>query len=207
MGENDFEIKEEHIKSNETPKFTVKDKRFWVTKSGDQSEESTVEYQEKRRLPTYLEELQQKLEEKDRKLKEYVEEIRRENEEFRNRLTRNMEKKLEGEKGDIVKGFLTVLDNLERALDSGRPAENPEAFLEGVQIIRNQFLSQLNSIGVERLRRVGEPFNPETDEAIELITTSKKEEDNIVLEEIQAGYVMNGRLIRPAKVKVGKYVE
>jgi molecular chaperone GrpE len=205
MSDNNSQGKENQDTSPEATRFSVKDRRFWVTKSPDQEE--IPESPEKRRLPTYLEELQQKLDEKDKKLKEYIAEVKKENEEFRNRLTRDMERRLEGEKSNLIKGFLTILDSLDRALDSGKPTENPEAFFTGIQIIRNQFLTQLNNNGVQRLSRVGEPFNPETDEAIEVVITNKREEDNLVLEEIESGYIMNDRLIRPAKVKVGRFVE
>jgi molecular chaperone GrpE len=204
-GDDKYQTNGNHDESKKSPRFSVSDRRFWIEKSASEGEEVLVS-QEARRLPTYVEELQQKLEEKDKKLKEYIAEIKKENEEFRSRLTKEMEKRLEGEKLNIVKEFLIILDNLDRALDSGRSLENPEAFMTGVQMIRDQFLNQLSINGIQRLNRIGEEFNPEIDEAVEVVPATKKEQDNLILGEIEPGYVHNENLIRPAKVRVGKYI-
>jgi molecular chaperone GrpE len=201
-----IQIDNNHDEPKESPKFTISDKRFWLAENESKEEGDAPLSQERRKLPTYLEELEQKLEEKDKKLKEYITEIKKENEEFRSRLNRDMERKLESEKANLMKGFLEILDNLDRALDSGKGHENPEAFMTGVQMIRDQFLNQLSTNGIQRLNRIGEIFDPETDEAIEVVRTTKEEEDNLVLGEIEPGYVQNDHLIRPAKVRVGKYL-
>lgn len=200
-----YQMSGNHDEIKESPKFVVSDKRFWIAKGDSEGEEGPGP-QESKRLPTYLEELQQKLEEKDKKLKEYIAEIKKENEEFRGRLTKDMERRLEAEKLNLIKGFLGILDNLDRALDSGKALENPESFMTGVQIIRDQFLNQISINGVQRLNRIGEVFNPETDEAVEVVTAANKEGDNLVLGEIEPGYVQNNHLVRPAKVKVGKHI-
>ncbi|OGW14059.1 MAG: nucleotide exchange factor GrpE [Nitrospinae bacterium RIFCSPLOWO2_12_FULL_45_22] len=204
-GNDRYRNGENHGEGEKSPRFTVSDRRFWRGRDELQVEGGPGP-QESRRLPTYLEELQQKLEEKDNKLREYIAEIKKENEEFRSRLTRDMERRVETEKLNLIKGFLAILDNLDRALDSGRRLQNPEAFRVGVQMIRDQFMNQLSINGVQRLNRRGEVFNPETDEAVEVVAATKKEEDNMILEEIEPGYVRDDYLIRPAKVRVGKYI-
>lgn len=211
--------------------FTVIDKRPWAERLDAEATEGLEEAAiEEPRYPSFVEELLEKLQEKDRKLKEFVssykEEAKRENEEFRRRLTKEMERRLETAKIDLIRRFLDVLDNLDRALvhaanlgfpedtaskmepepqgPGGTPSD-AESLLKGVEIVRDQFLGVLRDLGVQRLLRCGQAFTPETDEALQVTAVDEAEKDNLVLEEIQPGYALNDKLIRPAMVKVGRF--
>lgn len=112
----------------------------------------------------------------------------------------NLEKRIDKEKEDFVKfsnalllrKLLDVLDNLERA----------ESFLknEGLTLAVNQFRQVLKSEGVEEISALNKKFDPEKMECIE---TLEGEKDR-VLEVLQKGYLLNQKVLRPAKVKVGK---
>ena len=189
--------------------FSVVDKRSWAQEPGTQGDVGEETSAERHRHPTYVEELLSKLEEKDRRLKEFIashqEETKKENEAFRNRLNREMERRLEAAKVDLIRGFLEVLDNLDRALNSGfNHQDSLEELLKGIEIIKEQLNSQIKTQGIEKLDRCGRIFDPHLDEALEVVAVEENQ-DNIVLEEIEAGYILGEKLIRPAKVKVGRF--
>lgn len=209
------------------------DKRPWAERLDAEATEGLEEAAiEEPRYPSFVEELLEKLQEKDRKLKEfmasYKEEAKRENEEFRRRLTKEMERRLDTAKVDLIRRFLDVLDNLDRALAHAASQGFPEGtaskkglespgqagtpsdagpLLMGVESVRDQFLGVLRDLGVQRLLRCGQAFTPETDEALQVTPVDEAEKDNLVLEEIQPGYALNDKLIRPAMVKVGRFFQ
>lgn len=103
----------------------------------------------------------------------------------------------------VITMLLPVIDNFERALQTEPKAEEFESFVEGVRMIHRQLVEVLGKAGVEVIQAVGEPFNPEFHEAI-MSEASDEVPDETVLAEFQKGYVMNGRLLRPSRVKVSK---
>ena len=105
------------------------------------------------------------------------------------------------EKEKIIKTILPALDNFEHTLQNVHSAENVDTLLKGIQIIYDQMLDVLKSHNVEQIKALGEVFNPAMHEAI-MQKTDKEKQDNIVLEEFQKGYNLNGRVIRPSKVIV-----
>jgi molecular chaperone GrpE len=107
------------------------------------------------------------------------------------------------EKEKIIKTLLPVLDNFEHTLQNAHSAENANVVLKGVQIIYDQMLDILKSHNVEQIKATGEKFDPALHEAMTQ-QTNAEEEDNVVLEEFQTGYTLNGRVIRPSRVVVNK---
>ncbi len=97
--------------------------------------------------------------------------------------------------------FLPVLDNLDRAL-AVESAADGKSILQGVTMVRRQFLSVLESMGVERIPTVGTPFSPELHEAVAAEETDDPGKNGIITGEIQPGYRSGERVLRPAKVKV-----
>jgi len=108
------------------------------------------------------------------------------------------------EKEKIIKTLLPALDNFEHTLQNARSAENVDVLIKGIQIIYDQMLDILKSHGVEQIKALGEKFDPALHEAMMQKTEPEQEED-IVLEEFQKGYKLNGRAIRPSKVIVNKH--
>ena len=103
---------------------------------------------------------------------------------------------------ELIKAILPVIDNLERALDHP-PGENPDGLLEGIKITHNQLLQVLEKFGVTRITAVGEPFDPSKHEAM-MQVESADHETNTVVSELQKGYFLNDRLLRPAMVSVAR---
>ena len=103
----------------------------------------------------------------------------------------------------LAREFLTVGDNLERALDSCSKEKVSDIIIEGLQLTLKSFESSLQSAGIEPVNPEGESFNPDHHEAISIIEDKEKEE-NTVIEVIQKGFIIHNRILRPAKVVVSK---
>jgi len=201
-----MEEKQEEQQEEKPQRFTVTDKRFWVRKEeGSNGYEGNTS--PKSRYPTYVEELLSQLEEKDQLLKEYIGSYKRlkdENEEFKKRLSRDLERRVELSKANLITTFLEVLDNLERAIASAETQRNIDALLQGIRLIQAQFLGKFRAEGVGEIKILGEPFDPAVSEAVEVVMVEEQENDNRVVAEVEKGYLLNERVIRPAKVRVGK---
>ncbi len=99
--------------------------------------------------------------------------------------------------------LLPVLDSLEKAVESAALTKDPGALGEGVELSLKMFLTALTKVGIEQLDPLGEPFDPQFHEAIAMVENPDGE-PNSVMEVIQRGYSLNGRLVRAAKVVVVK---
>lgn len=121
----------------------------------------------------------------------------------------NAKKRIGKEREDYFKyaleGFfyelLPVLDNFERALLHQNDDPAQKAVWSGIELIRKQLAEVLKAQGLIRMDVLKKPFDPNVHEAIEEIV-SEKETDHTVAEEVIAGYMLSGKLLRPAKVKV-----
>lgn len=103
-------------------------------------------------------------------------------------------------KVDVVKDLLPVIDNFERALKHVPAELEGNDYVKGVNGVVKQFEKTLSDIGVERIKTVGEPFNPEMHEAV---SADDGQGEEIVSEELQAGYKIGNDVIRHAMVRVG----
>jgi molecular chaperone GrpE len=122
---------------------------------------------------------------------------------FQKRVPKNIADTVAYEKERFIRSFLPVLDNFDRTLREARSAQNLEAVVQGVEITRNQMLTILKSFGVEPIESLQEKFDPARHEAIVRRSEPDKEND-VVLEEFQKGYILNGRVIRPSRVAINK---
>lgn len=142
--------------------------------------------------------LKGKLKEAEGKAKEYLDGWQRAQAEFVNIRKRDEEGKVEFlkfAKGDLVEQLMPVLDSFELSLPHG----NKE-----LEVIYRQLLSILKANGVEEDNPIGAPFDPRRHESIGTAPTDKEEEDHQILEVMQKGYILSGKIIRPAKVKIGE---
>jgi len=103
----------------------------------------------------------------------------------------------------ICGDLLSVVDNLERALESAGDNEGSASLVEGVELTRKGFMDVLVKYGVQVVDPMGEPFDPETAQAMSLVEQPDAE-PNSVIAVMQKGYTLNGRLLRPAMVMVSK---
>jgi molecular chaperone GrpE len=126
-------------------------------------------------------------------------------EEFKQRLSREQERMLEVEKGNIAQVLLEVVDELDLSLQAAGDDDSP--LKHGVQLIRDGILSKLQALGIERVDPLGQRFDPNLVEAADVEITTDPANDQKVVGVMRAGYRMKDRVIRPARAKVARYVE
>jgi molecular chaperone GrpE len=197
-----MEDQEKQKLESESPDFQVIDKRHFVNL--DQIEPASLQ-EEKPRYPSYVEELMARMAETERKFQEKKRQIDEEIQRTRTRLETDFDRRLETEKQKIILPFLEILDNLQRALIASSQAGSAAHLLEGVQMTADLFHSKLKSIGVEGIQSLDQPFDPNLEQAVGTVRVDDVSLDGIVVEELQTGYSMNGQLLRPAQVRVGRF--
>lgn len=151
-------------------------------------------------------ELRHHLAESEAKAAEYLDGWQRTQAEFSNykkRLERDNETTYALMKGDIIRKFLPILDDLERALKNRPTGENAEAWAGGIELIIRKLQSILEAEGVKRIEAEGTAFDPNLHEAI-----SHEPSDGVqsghVIAVVQNGYTLGERVIRPAQVRVAQ---
>jgi molecular chaperone GrpE len=184
----------------ETP-VKVIDRRWWARgdDGGIPAERSSK--------PSYVEELEQQLAEKDRIAQEYIAKYRQDASEFeesRLRLRREISKDIERGRREILADLLEVVDNLDRAIDSSRQTASADALLQGVEMVRRQFLSKLEGLGVKRIEVAGAEFDPLKHEAITTVPAASAEDDGRIVGVVRHGYMIGEDVLRPASVAVAK---
>ena len=180
----------------------VTDRRWWAR--GEQADQDgSGEATEPRLKPTYIEELEARLEAKDAELRELLGKYRAASEEFdqaRARLRKEVTKDVERGRRSLIAGFLDVLDNLDRALAAaaGR-ADDP--VVQGVALVQQQFLATLEGLGVTRMACTGAPFDPLQHEAVTSVA-AQSTPPGIVVGIVRPGYLIGSEVLRPAQVAV-----
>jgi len=185
----------------EVPTFQVIDKRQFLNLENIDKTEAA---EEKPRYPSYVEELIGRMKEMEAAFQEKKKLMDDEIARVRVRLETDYERRLEAEKQKVTLQFLEVLDNLQRAVDVSARIGTVNNLLEGVQMTTHIFRSKLNSLGVEAIASLGQPFDPNLAQAVGIVPVEKADLDGTVVEELQTGYMMRGHLLRPAQVRVGR---
>ena len=155
--------------------------------------------------PTYVEELERQVAEKDRIAQEYIAKYRQaasEFEESRLRLRREISKDIERGRREILADLLEVVDNLDRAIEATERSTSSEALLQGVEMVRRQFLSKLEGLGVRRIEAAGVSFDPVRHEAVSTVPTARAEDDGRIVGVVRHGYTIGDDVLRPASVAV-----
>ena len=104
---------------------------------------------------------------------------------------------------DLAETLLPVLDNFERTVKALAVGADVEAIMQGVGMIEKQLRTALESAKIQRVNSVGEVFDPELHEALGSVVTDEYE-PNVVVEELEPGYRLHDRVIRPARVRVAQ---
>jgi molecular chaperone GrpE len=180
----------------------VVDRRWWAR--GDDGEAPAERSSTK---PTYVEELERQLAEKDKTAQEYIAKYRQaasEFEESRLRLRREISKDIERARREILSDLLEVVDNLDRAIDAAGKATSTDAVLQGVEMVRRQFLAKLEALGVRRIASEGAHFDPLKHEAVTTVPAAGPDDDDRVVGVIRHGYTIGDDVLRPASVAVSK---
>ena len=182
------------------PQIQVTDRRFWAI--NENAEEEAVAAKEQ--YPSFVEELRAKAQLAEDKLRERLDRLAEENSAYRTRLRADLERRAEARISEILGDFLEVVDNFERALETSDQA-TLEAIAEGLQLNIQLFLSKLGTHDIVPLRLVDQPFDPEKAETVGTIPVNDPGQDGLVLEEIQTGYTYKDQLLRPARVRIGRF--
>ncbi len=151
-------------------------------------------------------ELEKKAEEVTRRAEDQKNDYLRLMAEFDTFRRRSAEEKLELVKSasaDTIKGLLPVLDDCEIALAQLEKSADSDASKEGIQLIMNKLMCYLKTKGLERIEAKGEPFDTELHEAVTLFPAPSEDLKGKVVDVVQTGYTLGGKVLRYAKVIVG----
>lgn len=122
---------------------------------------------------------------------------------YKRRVQRDQQDTVRFANEKLCKDLLPTLDNLERALQSGREQGQVEGLLEGVDLTYKHFLDTLKKMGIQQVSSVGEEFDPAKHQAVGQVESTTVPE-NVVVDEYQKGYFLHDRILRPAMVTVAK---
>lgn len=106
----------------------------------------------------------------------------------------------------LVLDLVPVLDNLDRTIRAAEQAGDAPSVVDGVRMVRDQFMNVLTRMGVERLETKHRKFDPRMHDAISVVPVNQPAYHDVVIDQIEPGYRFDTRLLRPAKVVVGRYV-
>jgi molecular chaperone GrpE len=168
--------------------------------------------------PSYIEELERLLAEKDKAIQAHAARYREsagEFEQVRARLRRDMDKEIERARRTVLADVLEVVDNLDRALNAARetasgPAtqdSNYAALVKGVELVRELLLAKLASYGVKPIAAAGETFDPRVHEAVSILPVATPDQDERVMGVVREGYTVGDDVLRPAAVVVGRFAD
>ena len=125
-------------------------------------------------------------------------------ENYKKRLIRDKEEAVQFANAKLINDLLVFLDNLDRALATAKTGSDINALIEGLEMAQGQLYGTLDkNWGLKAIESVGQEFDPMFHEAC-MMAVDESLEKETVLEEYQKGYVLHDRVIRPAKVKIGK---
>ena len=187
------------------PELRVVDRRWWARGEPAAAEDSLE------RKPSYVEELERRLQEALSSLQASKADRRLSLEEFeqaKTRIRREVGKEAERVRRAVLIELLEVLDNLDRAIEAARRSETSgedQALLRGVALVRDQFRAKLESFGVTIVQSRGQPFDALHHDAVSIVPVADRNQEGIVLEVIKEGYAIGNDLLRPASVAVGRF--
>lgn len=122
---------------------------------------------------------------------------------FRKRTAKEKTELIQSGGEDVFKSILPVIDDFERAIKSNSETSDVKAVNDGVNLIYNKLKSTLTQKGLEEMKSVGEPFNADLHEAITNVPAPSEDQKGKVIDELEKGYMLNGKIIRFAKVVIG----
>ena len=130
---------------------------------------------------------------------------------FRLRLEREKERVIEAERASVAQALLEAADDLERALAAVNSTEvrGPamKNLVDGVRLCLSALHKRIGELGAERIAVAGQPFDPRLAEAIDTVAIADASQDGWVVQEIRPGYRIGDRILRPARVRVGRLAQ
>lgn len=122
-------------------------------------------------------------------------------ENYRKRLDQELESKLESREAKLMQSLLTILDEVELALQAAKNTEGASAISAGLEIVLKRFRDLMGAEGLAPIEAVGKKFDPTLHEAVQRVERADTEE-GVILEEVRKGFTLRGKLIRPSIVKI-----
>ncbi len=180
-----------------------KEKEFLDSVLGEESEGTVDELLESNTAVKECEELLNEKEDEIKRLQDRILRLAAEMENTRKRLEREKSEGICFANESLMRELLSVLDNLERAMKHAENGSDSDSLLEGIRMIHKGLLDSLAKFGCTPFESMGEIFDPNLHEAVMQQETAD-EPENVVLQELQKGYKLNDRLLRPAMVVVSK---
>ena len=200
-------MSEENIKTNENTCETEEEVK---TEAAEETAEEAVQQEETESSEESKEsrkdrKKKDKKDAKDTKIEELTDQVKRQMAEFE-----NFRKRTEKEKASmyemgaksVIEKILPVIDNFERGLATVPEGENT-AFLDGMQLVYKQLLTELDNIGVKAIEAVGQPFDPNMHNAV-MQVASDEYESGTVVQELQKGYIYRENVVRYSMVSVAE---
>lgn len=210
MNENELEKqnpKEEVEKESEAPAGAISSCEEEAFSEAEAQEVSEEEKQpEVESLLTERDELKREIEELKNEIEELKNEVARSRADFYNfrmRVEKNHERDRVRAAEKVVELLIPVLDNLDRILETVQD----ESLMKGISMVQKQFLEALIKIGVKPVVSEGCLFDPSLHEAMGVEEVEEAELDGKVINELQRGYTLGGKVIRPARVRIGRLKE
>lgn len=145
----------------------------------------------------YIKELEEKMKESNTKVLRAQADF----ENFQRRMKQEQQTYMKYRSQSVLEDLLPVLDNFERALSVETTEEQAESLKKGIEMVYNQLLEALQKEGLEIIQAVGQPFDPHVHQAV-MQVEEEGFDSNVVVEELQKGYKLKDRVIRPSMVKV-----
>ncbi|XOQ27508.1 MAG: Protein GrpE [Selenomonas sp.] len=166
-----------------------------VAPEADAEAETTASEEDAAALKAQVESLKAALEEKDNRVKR----LQADFENFRRRTSKEREELANVVTQDLLKSMLPILDNFDRAMAAEQ--KDNESFQKGVEMIYTQLHETLENAGLELIDTAGQKFDPNFHQAVMRVENPELEDDTIA-QELQKGYIVKGRVIRPSMVQV-----
>lgn len=192
--QNQEQKEQEELNKTEAEAAETAEAEEAAPKADEQTEENQTELLEKQ-----LKELQERLEEKENKLLR----VQADFENYKRRARLDLEAAEKYRSQRIISDLLPALDNFDRALGIEPDNEQTKSLLQGMEMVHRQILEALKNEGVEEIPSVGQQFGPNLHQAV-MQVEDEQYESNAVVEELQKGYKLKDRVIRPSMVKVNQ---
>jgi molecular chaperone GrpE len=183
----------------------VVDRRWWA-----RDDEGDGPARSSSLKPSYVEELERKVADKEREAQELLVKYRQSSQEFedaRARMRKELSKDAERSRREVLVSLLEVVDNLDRAIEAAQMSGNnlSDPLLKGVEMVRDQFLAKMEGFDVKRIPVAeGTLFDPLLHEAVTAVPSSDPAADGLIVGIVRQGYRIGEEVLRPALVAVAK---
>jgi len=188
---------------DEDSAFKVQDRRHWAREDRDDDEPDDSASTR----PSVIDEYEERARAAEARLQDYIaafKEAQAEHDAFRERLGRDVDRRVALQFAELISELLLSVDDLELALEHVGQVPEAKPLADGVALARNRFLAALENRGVEKIDPTGDEFDPNTSEALRVDPVDDAEQDGKVTETLRPGYRLGDHVVRPARVAVGR---